>query len=68
MCVKLADPLCIRKYYPLPKAPVEPCPFNIGAEDAKVIAILGPCVGDRGVENIHVSGEAPWNGLRSNST
>jgi quercetin dioxygenase-like cupin family protein len=42
--------------------------FNIGAEDAKVIAILGPCVGDMGVENIDVSGEEPWNGLRSNST
>jgi quercetin dioxygenase-like cupin family protein len=41
--------------------------FNIGAEDAKVIAILGPCVGDMGVEQVDVSGEAPWNGLRSNS-
>ena len=35
--------------------------FNIGAEDAKVIAILGPCVGDAGVEQVDV--EAPWNGL-----
>jgi quercetin dioxygenase-like cupin family protein len=42
--------------------------FNIGAEDAKIVAILGPCVGDMGVENIDVSGEVPWNGLRSNST
>jgi quercetin dioxygenase-like cupin family protein len=42
--------------------------FNVGAEDAKIVAILGPCVGDMGVENIDVSGKAPWNGLRSNST
>ena len=41
--------------------------FNIGAEDAKVIAILGPCAGDMGVEQVDVSGEAPWNGLRSNT-
>jgi quercetin dioxygenase-like cupin family protein len=39
--------------------------FNIGAEDARVIAILGPCVGDMGVEQVDVSGEAPWNGLRA---
>jgi hypothetical protein len=42
--------------------------FNIGAEDAKVVAILGPCVGDMGVEQVDVSGEAPWNGLRANTT
>ena len=39
--------------------------FNIGAEDARVLAILGPCVGDMGVENIDVSGEAPWISLRA---
>jgi quercetin dioxygenase-like cupin family protein len=39
--------------------------FNIGAEDAKVVAILGPCVGDMGVEQVDVSGEAPWSGLRA---
>jgi quercetin dioxygenase-like cupin family protein len=39
--------------------------FNTGAEDAKVFAVLSPCVGDLGVENIDVSGEAPWNGLRA---
>lgn len=42
--------------------------FNVGADDATVIAILGSCVGDKGVENIDVSDEAPWNGLRSNPT
>ena len=39
--------------------------FNAGPEDARVFAVLGPCVGDVGVENIDVSGEAPWNRLRS---
>jgi quercetin dioxygenase-like cupin family protein len=39
--------------------------FNVGIEDAKVIAILGPCIGNMGVEQVDVSGEAPWNGLRA---
>jgi hypothetical protein len=39
--------------------------FNIGTDDARVVAILGPCVGDMGVEQVDVSGEAPWNGLRA---
>ncbi len=39
--------------------------FNIGAGDAKVVAILGPCVGDMGVEQVDMSGEAPWNELRA---
>ncbi|WP_201835957.1 cupin domain-containing protein [Microvirga zambiensis] len=38
--------------------------FNIGTEDAKVVGILGPCVGDMGVEQVDMSGEAPWNELR----
>jgi quercetin dioxygenase-like cupin family protein len=38
--------------------------FNAGTDDAKVLAILGPCVGDVGVEQVNVSGEAPWNALR----
>jgi quercetin dioxygenase-like cupin family protein len=38
--------------------------FNAGTDDAKVLAILGPCVGDMGVEQVDVSGEAPWNTLR----
>src|SRR4029079_13802860 len=32
--------------------------FNIGAGDAKVVAILGPCVGDMGVEQVDMSCEA----------
>jgi quercetin dioxygenase-like cupin family protein len=39
--------------------------FNVSAEDARVIAILGPCVGEMGTEQVDVSGEAPWSGLRS---
>ena len=39
--------------------------FNIGTEDARVVAILGPCVGDMGVEQVDVSGEAPWNEMRA---
>jgi quercetin dioxygenase-like cupin family protein len=39
--------------------------FNIGAGEAKVIAILGPCVGEIGYELVDVAGEAPWNKLRS---
>ena len=38
--------------------------FNSGSRDATVIAILGPCVGDLGVEQVDVSGEAPWDALR----
>ena len=38
--------------------------FNAGTDDARVLAILGPCVGDIGVEQVDVSGEAPWNALR----
>jgi quercetin dioxygenase-like cupin family protein len=39
--------------------------FNTGAEDAKVVAILGPCVGDAGIEQVDMSGEPPWNTLRA---
>jgi quercetin dioxygenase-like cupin family protein len=39
--------------------------FNVGDGDAKIVAILGPCVGDGGYELVDVSGEAPWNTLRS---
>jgi quercetin dioxygenase-like cupin family protein len=38
--------------------------FNVGEGDAKLLAILGPCVGDIGYELVDVAGEAPWNGLR----
>jgi quercetin dioxygenase-like cupin family protein len=39
--------------------------FNVGSGDAKIVAILGPCVGETGYELVDVAGEAPWNALRT---
>jgi quercetin dioxygenase-like cupin family protein len=38
--------------------------FNIGDGEAKVVAILGPCLGSIGYELVDVAGEAPWKDLR----
>jgi quercetin dioxygenase-like cupin family protein len=38
--------------------------FNVGDSDAKIVAILGPCVGSIGYELVDVAGQAPWSGLR----
>jgi quercetin dioxygenase-like cupin family protein len=38
--------------------------FNVGDKDAKIVAILGPCVGPTGYELVDVAGEAPWKTLR----
>ncbi len=38
--------------------------FNVGDTDAKLLAILGPCVGPEGYELVDVAAQAPWNGLR----
>ncbi len=38
--------------------------FNVGGSDANIVAILGPCVGEKGYEVVDVAGEAPWSGLR----
>ena len=38
--------------------------FNKGDGDARLLAILGPCVGDEGYVLVDVAGEAPWNSLR----
>ena len=38
--------------------------FNVGDSDAKIVAILGPCVGPGGYELVDVAGETPWNVLR----
>ena len=38
--------------------------FNIGEDEANIIAIFGPSVGANGFETTEMSGEAPWNGLR----
>jgi quercetin dioxygenase-like cupin family protein len=37
--------------------------FNKSKADAKLIAILGPCVGDAGYELVDVSAEEPWKAL-----
>jgi quercetin dioxygenase-like cupin family protein len=38
--------------------------FNVGESEAKVVAILGPCVGSIGYELVDVAQEAPWKDLR----
>ena len=38
--------------------------FNVGNEDASIVAILSPCVGDKGYEVVDVAGKEPWKGLR----
>ena len=38
--------------------------FNVSARPAKLLAILGPCVGPGGYQLVDVSGDAPWNALR----
>lgn len=38
--------------------------FNIGSSEAKIVAILGPCVGPTGYELVDVAGEAPWKTMR----
>ncbi|MGF1474214.1 MAG: cupin domain-containing protein [Geminicoccaceae bacterium] len=38
--------------------------FNAGTDEAKIIAILGPCVGDQGYEVVEVGDQEPWSGLR----
>lgn len=39
--------------------------FNVGSTDAKIVAILGPCIGDIGYELVDVAGDAPWKDLRT---
>ena len=39
--------------------------FNAGSGDAKMLAILGPCLGPEGYQVVEVAGEAPWNKLRA---
>jgi len=37
----------------------------VAAGEAKALAVLGACIGDAGIEQVHMAGEAPWNGPRS---
>lgn len=38
--------------------------FNVGDEPAKLMAILGPCVGEGGYEMVEVADQDPWRSLR----
>jgi hypothetical protein len=38
--------------------------FNVSDGNAKVLAILGPCIGADGYELVDVSGQEPWAHLR----
>jgi quercetin dioxygenase-like cupin family protein len=38
--------------------------FNISNQPAKLLAILGPCVGEGGYVSVEVGDQAPWNSLR----
>jgi len=38
--------------------------FNVGDTPAKIVAILGPCVGPIGYELVDVANHAPWKMLR----
>jgi len=38
--------------------------FNVGDAPAKIVAILGPCVGPIGYELVDVANDAPWKTLR----
>ncbi len=39
--------------------------FNAGDGEARIAAILGPCVGEVGYVSVEVATEAPWNSLRA---
>ena len=39
--------------------------FNAADTNSRLLAILGPSVGDAGIEMVDVSGEAPWSMLRA---
>ena len=39
--------------------------FNVGAVEARLLAILGPCVGENGVLTVDVADEAPWNAIQT---
>ncbi|MGD9511204.1 MAG: cupin domain-containing protein [Geminicoccaceae bacterium] len=39
--------------------------FNVGAVEAGLLAILGPCVGEAGVVTTDVADDPPWNAMRT---
>lgn len=38
--------------------------FNVSAKPVKLLAILGPCVTEAGLESVEMSDEEPWKSLR----
>jgi quercetin dioxygenase-like cupin family protein len=38
--------------------------FNVSARDARLLAILGPCIGPEGYELVDVAAQEPWASLR----
>ena len=46
------------------KANIVHASFNNSSTPAKLLAILGPCVGDGGYVSVEVGDQAPWHGLR----
>jgi quercetin dioxygenase-like cupin family protein len=38
--------------------------FNVSERSARLLAILGPSIGEQGYETVDVSAQAPWSGLR----
>ena len=38
--------------------------FNTGSQLARLMVVLGPCVGEIGYESVEVGDQAPWNSLR----
>jgi quercetin dioxygenase-like cupin family protein len=39
--------------------------FPVGDTPAQLLAIFGPCVGDRGFTTVEMANESPWSGLRT---
>jgi quercetin dioxygenase-like cupin family protein len=39
--------------------------FNVSNQPIKLLAILGPAIGEEGYELVDVSAESPWNSLRN---
>jgi len=46
------------------KADIVHASFNHSANPAKLLAILGPCVGEGGYVSVEVADQAPWKDLR----
>jgi quercetin dioxygenase-like cupin family protein len=46
------------------KADIVHASFNNSSTPAKLLAILGPCVGDGGYVSVEVGDQAPWATLR----